>query len=189
MKSTQSQQFSPCGKIGPLNELHQLFDVRIRMFDHMNQSVNDLAQVVWRNVGCHSNRNPGGPIDEQVGNTRRQDNWLAFAAIVVVFVINRIFVDVTKHFGSDFFHSCFGITHRCSTITVDRAKVSVTIDQGITVTKILGHTDHRFVNTGVSMRVKFPHDIPHQSSGFFIRATWHHIEFAHAIQNTALHGF
>ncbi len=46
------------------------------MIDDVAHAVNDLTEVVGRDVGRHTNRNTRRAVDEQVGNTGRQNNRL-----------------------------------------------------------------------------------------------------------------
>ena len=50
------------------------------MVDQRDDGVDDLAQVVRRDVGRHADRDAGGAVDQQVREARRQDGRLLLAA-------------------------------------------------------------------------------------------------------------
>ena len=53
-------------EIRPRQMLHELLNRNIRLIEHGDGGVNDLRNIVWWNVGCHSHCNAGTSIDEQV---------------------------------------------------------------------------------------------------------------------------
>ena len=63
-------------EVRPLHQLENLFERGVRLIDQLNGGVDDLAQVVRRNVGRHAHGDTVGAVDEQVGNPGRQDRGL-----------------------------------------------------------------------------------------------------------------
>src|ERR671917_436854 len=57
-------------KIRPGNMFHQLFDGDSRIVDHCDQPIDDFADIVRRNVGCHSNRDSRCAVDQEIRNAR-----------------------------------------------------------------------------------------------------------------------
>ena len=64
------------GKVGPGNVLHQLVDGQPGPLHQRDKAVDDLVQVVRRDVGGHAHGNTRGAVDEQVGQPRRQHRRL-----------------------------------------------------------------------------------------------------------------
>ena len=93
------------------------------------------------NIRCHPHRDPCGPVNQQVGETRWQYLGFFFRSIVIILEIDRILVDITQHFHGNFAHLGFGIPHGGRAVPVDRTKVTVTIDQHATIGEILGHSN------------------------------------------------
>ena len=75
------------GKVGALNCIvgNELVTLDFRIVQQLEQCVADLAQVVWWNVGRHSHRDSGCPVEQQVGNKTWQDNGFFPATVIVGF--------------------------------------------------------------------------------------------------------
>ena len=56
--------------------LHQLGERDVRIVDQRDAGVDDLAQVVRRDVRGHADRDAGRAVDQQVRHARRQDRRL-----------------------------------------------------------------------------------------------------------------
>ena len=46
-------------EVGARNHFQQLFKTDFRIPDNRDNAVDDLAQIMWRYVGRHTNSNPG----------------------------------------------------------------------------------------------------------------------------------
>ena len=60
---------SATGEVRALDVFHQAFKADFTIVDVGGHGAGDFAQVVWRNVGCHADRDTGGTVDQQVGET------------------------------------------------------------------------------------------------------------------------
>src|SRR6266852_5204349 len=54
------------GKIRAGDELHDFFESGVRLFDQQHRGVDDFAQIVRRNVGCHADGDAAGAVDEKI---------------------------------------------------------------------------------------------------------------------------
>ena len=63
-------------EVGALDELHQVVGGGIGVVDEVDRGVDDLAEVVRRDVGGHADGDALAAVDEQVGEPRRQDRRL-----------------------------------------------------------------------------------------------------------------
>ena len=95
----------------------------------MQTRINDFVQVVRWDIRGHAHGDTRGAVDQQVGQARRENEWLALAVVVVGAKINGVLVDVAQHFVRNFGKTNLGITHRCRVITVHRAEIALAIDQ------------------------------------------------------------
>ena len=84
--------------------------------------------------------------------------------IVVCSEIYGISIDISKHFPSDTGHANFGVTHGCRRVAVDRAKIPLSIDEGITQGKLLRHTDDGVVDGDIAMGMIFTDYITNDTS-------------------------
>ena len=89
-------------EVGAGNMLHQVSKSRFRVVQHAHAGVNDLRQVVGRNVGGHADSDAGGTVDQQVGEAGGKHARL-FAGLVEVGVpVHGVLVDVPEHFVGNF---------------------------------------------------------------------------------------
>ncbi len=84
-------------EIGTGEDRHQLLPGRVRVLDHHQAGVDDLAEVVRRDVGGHADGDAGGSVDEKVGELRRKNRRFAERAVVIGDPVDRFLVDVVPH--------------------------------------------------------------------------------------------
>ena len=123
------------------------------MIDDVAHAVDDLTEVVGRDVGRHTDRDTRRTIDEQVGNTGRQNDRLLALLVEVGHEVNGFLLDVGEHDVCDLCHTRLGVTVSRRGVAVDGTKVTVTIDKRITEGERLCHTYHRVIDRRVTVRV------------------------------------
>ena len=84
------------GKIRPRHDADQVVDAHFRVVDQRHGGVDDLAQIMRRDIGRHADGDAARAIDQQVGEARRQDHRLSFIAVVVRLEIDGVAVDVLE---------------------------------------------------------------------------------------------
>ena len=60
-------------EIGALHQVHDLAEMRVGLLNQKNGGVEDLVDIVRRDVGRHADCDPGRAVDQQVGDARGQD--------------------------------------------------------------------------------------------------------------------
>ena len=65
-------------------------------------------------------------------------------------------------------HSDLGVAHRCRRVTIDRAKVALTINQRITQREGLRHSHYRVVNGRIAVRVVLTDDVTDNPGRLFV---------------------
>src|SRR5439155_19503201 len=116
---------APSREVRPTYDARQFFSCRLWILDQVNDAITDFNEIMWWNVGGHTNGDAGRAINQQVGQTGRQDSWLLRLVIVVGFEIDGIFVNVTQQFIGNGRHLGFSVTHGCWWIVVLLAKVAL----------------------------------------------------------------
>ena len=59
----------PVGKSGPGNDLVEIVDGQIdRIVDQRDAGIDDFAEIVRRNVGCHADGDAAAPLTSRFGN-------------------------------------------------------------------------------------------------------------------------
>ena len=177
------------GEVGRRNDFHDFVDAGLRVVEQVQTGVDHFVEVVRRNVGGHAHRNTPRTVDQQVGYACGQHQRLAFRAVVVGAKVDGFFVDIGQHFVRDFRHANFGVSHGSGVVAVDRAEVTLTIDQHVAQRKILGHADNGVVHRNVAVRVVFTDHVTHNTRRFFVGAIPVIVELVHGVQHTTMHGF
>ena len=70
-------------KVRPLDVGHHIADVRLRLVQQMNTRRHHFVEVVRRDVGGHSYRNPGTAVEQNKGRARRQQLRLVDTAVEI----------------------------------------------------------------------------------------------------------
>ena len=83
-------------QIRPRNQLHHFFQRGFRLFDHQHRGVNDLPQVVRRNVGGHAHGDAARAVHQQVRHSRRQHRGLLLGFVEVRQEIYGFLLDVRQ---------------------------------------------------------------------------------------------
>src|SRR5204862_6803465 len=112
------------GKVRSLYYLHQLAEGDLRIGDHGDACVDDLAQVVRRHVRRHADGDPTGPIDQEVRKSRRQDDGFELVAVVIRDEIDGFLLDVAEELHGQRRQTAFRVSRGARRVAVDRAEVS-----------------------------------------------------------------
>ena len=96
-------------EVRPLHEAHQVVRLRVRVVEHVDAGVDDLVEVVRRDVRRHPDRNPAAAVDEQVGEPCRQDDGLLVLAVVGVGEVDGVLVDLTDELHRERGETRFGV--------------------------------------------------------------------------------
>ena len=175
------------GEIGCRQMLHQIFDADRLVIEPGADGIDDFAQIVRRDIGCHADSNARGAVDQKVGKTRRQHNRLGFRTIVIVLKVDCILVDIGEQRFGGLGQPCFGVAHRGGRIGVHRAEIALAIDQRQAQRPILRHPRQRIVNRAIAMRVIFTHHVTNDTRRFAIGLVRREAAFMRAPQDAAMH--
>src|SRR5699024_5032877 len=93
------------GEVGSLDVLHQARQVDVGVFDIGHAAVNDLAQVMGRDVGGHANGNALTAVDQEVREPAGQDAGFLLGLVKVGVPVDGILVDVCEHFHRHLAHT------------------------------------------------------------------------------------
>ena len=174
-------------KIRSLHKFQNLRQLRSGIIHQRDRGIDDLGQVVRRNLGRHANRDAIGPVDQQVGKTRGKNRGLRFRAVVVRIKVDRFFVQVFEQSGGDARQARFGVTIRRRRIAIDRAKISLTIDQRRAHGEGLRQPHQRVVNGEVPVRMVLAHDFADDAGALARGASRSQAHLLHGVKNAAMH--
>ena len=149
--------------------------------------MNDIPQIVRRNICCHTDRNTCRSVYQKVRVARRKYGRFFFCFIKVRGKVNGIFVDVPNHLHGNFRKPCLCVSHGGSTVSIHRTKVTMSVDKWISGRPWLRHVDKCPVNGAVPMRMVFTHRIPDNTRTFTMWLVRCITQFDHGIQDTPLY--
>ena len=179
-----------CRKIRSFDVLHQLFCRDVIVLHVCLNRIHNLAQVMCRNTGCHTNCDSFRTVQQKVRNSYRKNCRLFFCLIKIRYKINDIFVQIGKIcLLCDFRQSCFSITHGCSPVSFNGAEVSMTIYQDHSFFEFLCHNNQRFIDRAVSMWMIFTHGIPDNTRAFTVWSVITDSQLIHVIECSSLYRF
>ncbi len=149
----------------------------------------NLGEVVRRDAGGHTDRNPVASVQQQVGKPCRKHRRFVFRIIKVRLEINRVFVDVLKHVLCNPIEPTFRVSHGCRWVAVDGAKVPLAVNQRIAKGEFLGHSNHGVVDGLVAVRVVFPHHFSNGAGRFAELLVRGVAALEHAVENATVNRF
>ena len=173
-------------EVGALDVAAQVVGGELRVVDEGDLGVDDLAEVVRRDVRGHPDRDPGRAVDEEVRELRRQDRRLAVLAVVVVGVVDRGPVDVGEHLGRDRRQARLRVAHRRGRVAVDRAEVALPVDERVAHREVLRQPDEGVVDRRVAVGMELAHDLADDRRALAVRARRREPHLPHRVEDPAV---
>ena len=174
------------GEVGALDVLHQAGEVDLGVLHVGLDGADRLAQVVRRDVGRHPDRDPGGAVDEQVREPRRQHQRLGLRLVVVGAEVDGVGVDVAQHLGRQPGEPGLRVAHRGGGVVVDRAEVALAVDQRVAQRELLRHPDQRVVDRRVAVRVVLTHHLADDERALAVRPGRLQRQVVHRVEHAAV---
>ena len=140
-------------EVRALDELADLVQLGLGVVDDIAGAVDDLGEVMRRDVGRHADRDAGRAVYQQVREAGGQNDRLLTLLVEVRLEIDRVFLDVREHEVRELGHAGLGVTVSCRGIAVHGTEVAVTVNERIMQRKRLRHAHHRVVNRCVAVRM------------------------------------
>src|SRR5467141_1051869 len=178
----------PRREVRARHNLHYFFQRRIRLFDQQNGRVHDLAQIVRRDVRGHADSDAACAIDQQIRDTRGQDDGLFARLIEVRDEVDGFFFQVGENVFRDLRQPRFGIPHGRRRIAVNGTEVPLPVDQGIAHVEVLRETHHRGINHRLAVRMIVAGSVAANFGALAIAAIRSEAEVVHGHEDAALHG-
>ena len=173
-------------KIRRGQNIHNLIQRRFRLVHDQNRRVDSLLEVVRRNIRRQTDRNAGCAVHQQVRISRGQHIRLLERIVKVEAERHGVLVDIPQHFQRERRHARFGVTHRGRAVAVNRAEISMAVNQQGAHAVWLRHAHQRVVNRAVAMRMVFAQTIADNARAFFVRLIRRNAQLAEREENTPL---
>ena len=118
------------GEVGPLYILHKVCDRAFGVVHAVKRSVNDLSEVVRRDVRRHTDGNADSAVHKQVWEARGKNARFLSRFVKVRIPQNRFLIDIAQHLVAELRHACFGVSVSRGGIAVNGAEVAVAVESG-----------------------------------------------------------
>ena len=155
-------------KVRPRDQFHEFLDPDLRPLDHRQTGLDDLAQVVRRDIGRHAHRDTRGTIDQQIGEARWQDLGLVLRLVVIRREFDGFLVQVLQQAMGDARHAHLGVTHGRRGVAVHGTEVTLPVHQHVAHGKRLRHAHDGVIDRHVAMGVVLTDDVAHHARRFFV---------------------
>ena len=179
---------APGREVRARDVLHEIAERGVRIFEHAHAGVDDLGQVVRRDIRRHADGDARAAVDEQVREAARQHARLAAGLVKVRVPVHGVLVDVAQHFVGDLRQARLGVSVGGRGVAVDRAEVAVTVDEHIAHGEILRQTHHRVIHGRVAVRMIPAEHVADAGGGFFEGLVRGQVVLVHGVEDTPVHG-
>ena len=119
------------GEVRAFDMLHQAGQVDVRVFDIRHTAVDDLAQVVGRDVGGHADCDALAAVDQQVREAAGQNAGFLLRLIEVGVPVDGILVDIGQHLDGHPAHAGLGVTVSSRGVAIHGTEVALAVHQRI----------------------------------------------------------
>ena len=120
-----------CRKVRAGHIVHKTGKVNIGIINKRTSGVNGFAKVVRRNLCSHTYGDTVRTVYKQVRKSARKYGWLFKSVVKVRLKINRLFVNIGKHFARNLAHSRLCVSVCGRRVTVNRTEVTVAVNKHI----------------------------------------------------------
>ena len=182
-----AQDHRPGRKVRPGHDLHQRIDRDVGVVDDGAAGVDDLLQVMGRDVRRHADGDAAGTVDQQVGVARRQDHRLFGAVVVVRLEIDGVLVDVLQQRLARLGQPRLGIALGGRRIAVHRAVVALAVDQHQPHREVLRHAHHGVVDRLAAMGMVPAHHVADDARRLLERFRRIEAVFLHGVEDSPVH--
>ncbi len=175
------------GKIRCGHHLDQVIDADLGLFQQRLAGVHHFPEIVRRNIGRHAHGDARGAVDKQIRDFGGQRRRLPLLAVVVRGEVDGFLLDIGEYFGGDAVEPAFGIPVGRGRVAVDRAEVSLPVDQRIAHGKVLSHANQRLVGGGIAVRMVFPEHLAHHAGALHVGTVPHIVRLVHRKEHAPVH--
>jgi len=168
---------------------HQPFEREILILHQGKGAVDDLPQVVRRNLGRHADGDPVRAVDQQVREHARKDRGLLRGAVEIRPPVDRVLVQVSQHVHGRASQAGLGVAHVGRRVTIDRPEVAMALHQRISKVEVLRHAHHGIVDRRVTVRVIARQHVAHRGRRLPERLVRGDALLVHGVEDAAMHGF
>ncbi len=181
-------ELQPVGKSGPLMWMRISSVVMSGVVHLRADGVDDLAEIVRRDVGGHADGDAGAAVDEQVRERRRENGRLRGRLVVVGDEVDRVLLHVLHQRGAEVRQARLGVTHGGGRIALDAAEVALAVDETFAHDPGLGHVDERRVDHGLAVGMVIARGVAADLGAFAVLPAGEKRQVVHRVEDAPLGG-
>ena len=121
----------PGRKIGSLDVVHEILDVKVRRVDESDKGVRHLSEIVRGNLAGHRDRDAPGAVADKVGELGREYGRLRPGLVVVGHEVHGVLVEILQDLHGWSGHPGLGVSHRRWRVAVYGPEIPLPIDEGV----------------------------------------------------------
>ena len=140
-----------------------------------------------RDVGGHPHGDPGGAVDQQVGQPRRQNRGLLQRPVEVGDEVHRVPFEIGQQLLGDMGETRLRVAHRRRRVVIHRAEVPLAVHQRVAQAEVLGQPHHRLVNGVVAVWVVLAQHLTDDPGALLVGGARAHPHIMHRVEDAALH--
>ena len=168
--------------------LQQRIQPRIGRLEQMHAGARQLAQVVRRDVGRHAHGDAGGPVDQDIGQPRRQQPGFGQRAVEIGHEIGRALIEFGQQRGRVRGQLGLGIAHCRERLgVVGGTPVALPVHQRVAVGEGLRHRHHGLVAGRIAVRMELADHVADGPRGFLRLGAGGQAQLAHCVDDATLH--
>ena len=143
---------------------------------------------MWRNRGCHTDCNTFRTVDQKIRHLDRKYDRLLLRLIEVRHKINDILVQIRQiRFLCHLLQTRLGISHRSGSVTFNRSKITVSVNERQSLLEVLCHNDQSIINRRISMRMILTHRITYDTRTLTKRLIVTDPKLIHIVERSSLY--
>ena len=148
--------------------------------------VDDLGEVVRRDVGRHADGDARRSVDEEVRDRRRQDRRLRRRLVEVGDEVDGVLVEVGHQRFGERFEAGLGVAVGGRAVAVDAAEVALAVDQRVPHVEALRETHEGVVRRRIAMRVVVADDLADDLGALAVRPRRRQTHLPHGEQHAPM---
>ena len=173
-------------KVRPWDDGHQLINRYVRIVEHRNQGIANLAQIVRRDRGRHADGNAVGAVDQQIREAAGENHRFGPTFVVSRDEGDRVELQVVQHHRRKGAQAGFRVPHGSRRQAGNRTEVTLLVDQDMPHVPFLGHPDKSRVDDTLPVRVVITAGVTRNLRALDPSRTGAEVEVVHRDQNATL---
>ena len=175
-------------EVRTLNILHKVGNGRLGVIQNADACVDDLAQVVRRDIRRHADGDTRRAVDQKVREAGGENTGLFSRLVKVCVPVDGVLRNIAQHLVCNAAHPRLGVSVCSRGVAVYRAEVAVTVNEHVAHGEILRQSDHCIVYRCVAVGVVPTEHVADAGSRLFKRLVAGQAVLVQGVKYSAVNG-